>query len=95
MDSNFVPVEVMTYTRKSMKKSCDIATTPPMKNPTAMELWNFLMIIVPPMLRTNSIRADQIAAKPSANVRVVMITKLISIRIPVTAKIEYLSERSG
>jgi hypothetical protein len=47
-----------------MKKSWDIATTDPMKKPTAMELWNFRIIIVPPMLNTRSISADQNRRKP-------------------------------
>mmetsp|Transcript_31955 Transcript_31955/g.48613 ORF Transcript_31955/g.48613 Transcript_31955/m.48613 type:complete len:88 (+) Transcript_31955:372-635(+) len=66
-----------------------MATTPPIKKPTAIELWNFLMIMVPPMLNTNSITADQMAANPSAIVLVDIITKLRSVRIAVTAKIEY------
>ncbi len=73
-----------------MKNSCDMATTDPMKNPTAMELWNFRIIIVPPMLNTRSISADQMDANPSAKVRVDMTMKLSNVRIAVTAKIEYL-----
>jgi hypothetical protein len=78
-----------------MKKSWDIATTDPMKKPTAMELWNFRIIIVPPMLNTRSISADQIDANPSARVRVDMTTKLSNVRIAVTAKIEYLIEQAS
>jgi hypothetical protein len=75
-----------------MKNNCDMATTDPMKNPTAMELWNFRIIIVPPMLNTRSINADQIDANPSARVRVDITTKLSNVRIAVTAKIEYLMQ---
>ena len=46
--------------------------------------------MVPPMLNTNSIRADHTAAKPSAKVRVDMTTKLSNAKMAVTAKIEYL-----
>ena len=73
-----------------MKKSWDVATTDPMKKPTAMELWNFRIIIVPPMLKTTSMREDQIDANPSARDRVDMMMKLSNVRIAVTAKIEYL-----
>jgi hypothetical protein len=67
-----------------------MATTPPIKKPTAMELWNFLIIIVPPMLNTSNITADQMAAKPSAKFRVDMTIKLNRVRMIVTAKMEYL-----
>lgn len=73
-----------------MKNNCDMATTPPMKNPTAMELWNFRIIMVPPMLNTRSIIADQTAANPSANVRVDMTTNESNVNTAVTAKMEYL-----
>jgi hypothetical protein len=77
--------------RKSTKNICDIDTTPPMKNPTAMELWNFRIIMVPPMLRRQSIAADQKLANPSENGRVPITAKDMSIRRTVSPKIEYLS----
>ena len=56
---------LQTYTNIKKKNICDIATTPPMKNPTAIELWNFLIIIVPPILNANSINADHIEVNAS------------------------------
>eukprot|EP00977_Amphora_coffeiformis_P003785 scaffold758_cov177-Amphora_coffeaeformis.AAC.3 len=46
-----------------------MATTHPMKNPTASDEWNFLIIIVPPTDRAHSINPDQSAARPSENLR--------------------------
>jgi hypothetical protein len=80
-----------TYMRNSTKNICDIETTPPMKNPTAMELWNLRMIMVPPMLRRQSIAADQKLANPSENGRVPITAKDMSMRRTVSPKIEYLS----
>lgn len=60
-----------------------------------MELWNFRMIIVPPMLNTHSIAADQKLAKPSENGRVPMTAKDISINMTVRPKMEYLKEGAG
>ena len=61
-----------------------------MKNPTAMELWNFRMIIVPPMESMRSINADHIEANPSAIDRVPMTKMDMSIREPVIPRMEYL-----
>jgi hypothetical protein len=77
--------------RNSTKNICEIETTPPMKNPTAIELWNLRMIMVPPMLRRQSIAADQKLANPSENGRVPMTAKDINMRRTVSPKIEYLS----
>ena len=61
-----------------------------MKKPTAMELWNFRIIMVPPMDSINSIRALHMEAKPSAIDRVPMTKMDISMRDPVRPRIEYL-----
>ena len=61
-----------------------------MKNPTAMELWNLRMIIVPPMLKTHSIAALQKLAKPSAKGRVPITANDMSISNTVRPRIEYL-----
>lgn len=67
-----------------------MATTPPMKKPTAMELWNLRIIIVPPMLSPINMRADHIDMNPSVSDRVPVTAKDINIRIPDKVKIEYL-----
>lgn len=46
-----------------------MATTHPMKKPTASEEWNFLIIMVPPTLRAHNIRPDHAAANPSGSLR--------------------------
>ena len=79
-----------TYTSIKKKNICDIATTPPMKNPTAIELWNFLMIIVPPILSAKSISADHIDVKVSLKPRVDMTAQDMSARTPVKPRMEYL-----
>mmetsp|Transcript_22760 Transcript_22760/g.42303 ORF Transcript_22760/g.42303 Transcript_22760/m.42303 type:complete len:114 (-) Transcript_22760:260-601(-) len=66
-----------------------MATTPPMKNPTAMELWNFLMIMVPPILNAKSIKADHIDVKVSLMPRVDMTAQDMSARTPVSPRMEY------
>jgi hypothetical protein len=55
-----------------------------------MLLWNFRMIMVPPMLRMQSINADQNAAKPSETGRVPMTQNDMIDRITVIPRIEYL-----
>ena len=72
-----------------------MATTPPMKKPTAILLWNFRMIMVPPMLKAANKNADQILAKPSEKDRVPMTAQDRRARIPVSPKIEYLKERDN
>jgi hypothetical protein len=72
-----------------------MATTPPMKKPTAIELWNFLMIMVPPILNASNINADHIEVKASLNPRVDMTAHDISARTPVKLKIEYLEDGGG
>ena len=67
-----------------------MATTPPIKKPTAILLWNFRMIIVPPMLNARSINADHTLVKPSAKDRVPMTAQDMRARMPVTPRIEYL-----
>ena len=67
-----------------------MATTPPMKNPTAIELWNFLMIIVPPMLNVKSMIADQRDVNDSLKPRLDMTMQDIRESNPVNPKIEYL-----
>ena len=67
-----------------------MATTLPMKKPTAMLLWNLRMIMVPPIPSAQSMSADQMAANPSASGRVVMTAKLIMAKTNVRVRIEYL-----
>lgn len=67
-----------------------MATTPPMKKPTAMELWNFLMIMVPPILNASNINADHIDVKASLMPLVDMTAHDMSARIPVKLRMEYL-----
>lgn len=67
-----------------------MATMAPIKNPTAIELWNLRMIIVPPILSIISMSADHIDANPSARVLVPETNIDMSIRLPVTPRIEYL-----
>ena len=80
----------LTYINERKKNICAIAKTPPIKKPTAMELWNLRMIMVPPTLKPNNIAADQNETKASANDRDPITTHDISAKIPVIAKIEYL-----
>ena len=61
-----------------------------MKKPTAMELWNFRIIIVPPILNANNINADQIDMKPSDRALVPITANDINVNIPVIERIEYL-----
>ena len=61
-----------------------------MKNPTAMELWNFLIIIVPPILSASSIKADHTEVKPSESDLVPTTAQDMSARIPVIPRMEYL-----
>jgi hypothetical protein len=70
-----------------------MATTPPIKKPTAMELWNFLMIMVPPILSASNINADHIEVKASLSPRVDMTAHDMSASIPVKLRIEYLERR--
>ena len=62
-----------------------------MKNPTAIELWNFLIIIVPPIDSINSISALHMEAKPSAIDRVPITKMDMSMREPVIPRMEYLA----
>jgi hypothetical protein len=64
-----------------------------MKNPTAIELWNFLMIIVPPILNESNISADHIDVNASDRPRVDMTAHDINAKIPDRLKIEYLTGR--
>jgi hypothetical protein len=75
------------------KNIWDMATTPPIKKPTAILLWNFRIIIVPPMLKVNNKRADHTLAKPSAKDRVDMTAHDKSAKIAVRPKIEYLNDK--
>lgn len=79
-----------TYTRASAPKSWLLATVTPMKNPTAMELWNLRIIMVPPTDRQQSRTADQKLQKPSLAGLLPMTAKLMSMSAAVMAKIEYL-----
>lgn len=63
-----------------------------MKNPTAIELWNFLMIMVPPILRATNMTADQKEAKTSENDLAPAMAQHINARIPVIARMEYLQQ---
>lgn len=81
----------VTYIKERKKNICAMAKTPPMKKPTAMELWNLRMIMVPPTLNPNNIAADQNETKASAkDWDPPIIMKDMSAKIPVIAKIEYL-----
>jgi hypothetical protein len=62
-----------------------------MKNPTAIELWNFLIIIVPPILKVSNINADHIDVNDSLKPRVDITAHDINASTPVNPKIEYLS----
>jgi hypothetical protein len=55
-----------------------------------MELWNFLMIIVPPILRAISMMALQILMNPSEIERVPVTAKDMIVNTPVTVRILYL-----
>ena len=67
-----------------------MATTLPMKKPTAMELWNLHIIIVPPTQSPISITPDQNAVKPSANKQDPRTRKVIKESINDKTRIEYL-----
>lgn len=69
-----------------------MATTPPMKNPTAMELWNLRIIMVPPILSASNMKADHAEVNPSASDRVPMTAQDIRASIPVIPRMEYLQE---
>ena len=56
-----------------------------------MELWNFLMIIVPPILRAISMMALQILMNPSEMERVPVTAKDMIVNTPVTLRILYLN----
>jgi hypothetical protein len=79
-----------TYTKDKKKNICAMATTPPMKKPTAIELWNLRIIMVPPMLSASNMKADHTEVNPSAIDRVPMTAQDIKARRPVMARIEYL-----
>jgi hypothetical protein len=81
-----------TYMSIKKKNICDMATTPPMKNPTAMELWNFRIIMVPPILKANNIKADHMEVKASLRPRVDMTAHDMSAKIPVKLRMEYLED---
>lgn len=66
-----------------------------MKNPTAIELWNFLIIIVPPILKVSNINADHIDVNDSLKPRVDITAHDINASTPVNPKIEYLSSSSS
>ena len=61
-----------------------------MKNPTAIELWNLRMIMVPPIHSPITIRPDQKAANPSDSGLELRTKKLIMDRINDKTRIEYL-----
>ena len=67
-----------------------MATTHPMKKPTASDEWNFLIIMVPPTLRAHNIRPDHNAAKPSENLRDPRTITPSIVNASVMARIEYL-----
>lgn len=67
-----------------------MATTHPMKKPTANDEWNFRIIMVPPTLKAQSIKPDHTAAKPSGNDRDPNTTTPKIVRTRVIAKMEYL-----
>lgn len=67
-----------------------MATTPPMKKPTAMLLWNFRMIMVPPMLNASNIKADHTLVNPSENDLVPITAQDMRAKIPVMPRMEYL-----
>ena len=79
-----------TYNNDRKKKNCAMDTTPPIKNPTAMELWNFLIIMVPPIDNMRRSTADQMDMNPSASPRVPVTAKDMSASTPVMARMEYL-----
>lgn len=83
-------VRHFTHTRNSRRKSWDMATTLPMKNPTAKLLWNLRIIMVPPILRNISMIPDHIAAKPSEMLLVDVTHKLMTNNNPDKTKMEYL-----
>lgn len=87
--SSFIATTYMSIKKKNI---CDMATTPPMKNPTAIELWNFLIIMVPPILKASNIKADHIEVKASLRPRVDMTAHDMSAKIPVKLNIEYLEQ---
>jgi len=60
-----------------------------MKKPTAIELWNFLIIIVPPILKVSNINADHIDVNDSLKPRVDITAHDINASIPVSPRIEY------
>jgi hypothetical protein len=55
-----------------------------------MELWNFRIIIVPPMLSASNMKADHTEVKPSERDRVPTTAHDMNARMPVMARIEYL-----
>lgn len=61
-----------------------------MKNPTAKLLWNFLIIMVPPILKNKSMLPLHKAAKPSEKTRVDVTNKLMITNIPDITNIAYL-----
>ena len=68
-------------------------TTLPMKNPTAKLLWNLRIIMVPPMDMTINMMADHKEVKPSDVFLVEVTTRLMSIKIPDSVKIAYLTRQ--
>ena len=67
-----------------------MATTHPMKNPTAREEWNFRIIMVPPTLRPQSMSPDHKAASPSENRRDPRMSIPKIVRKSVIPRMEYL-----
>lgn len=64
-----------------------------MKKPTASDEWNFLIIMVPPMLNAHSMRPDHAAAKPSGKRRDPNTSTPKVDNTIVNARIEYLYEK--
>mmetsp|Transcript_26391 Transcript_26391/g.76160 ORF Transcript_26391/g.76160 Transcript_26391/m.76160 type:complete len:110 (+) Transcript_26391:679-1008(+) len=75
--------------RNSKKKSWLVATTLPMKKPTAMLVWNRLMTMVPPMHNPTTIMVDQRAEKDSALDRVDTVQNVVREMMRERARMEY------
>mmetsp|Transcript_20877 Transcript_20877/g.21200 ORF Transcript_20877/g.21200 Transcript_20877/m.21200 type:complete len:98 (+) Transcript_20877:305-598(+) len=61
----------------------------PMNRPTAIELWNFLIIIVPPTDKATRSSDDVIQANPSAGERVDTTHNDIKVKSREIARMEY------
>ena len=84
------PATGSTHMRNIRKKSWLVATTAPMKKPTAMLVWNLRITMVPPMHSPTTMTVDQRAEKDSDVDRVDTVQNVMTEMRSDRARMEYL-----